>query len=128
MAHLEFFDPRLVALMAEVRHHPDLVKKIAEAEENGKNAHSLIFTYNSKTCANVDLIRTAEEGYGFIAAYVGIHLDGDYTLEDIYNVCDAVRERLEEKRVVIVNSVDPVEEAVRKENEGKVIITPKYMH
>lgn len=124
MAHIEMFDPRLVALMAEVRHHPDLIKKIAEAEEAGKNAHSLIFTYNSKTDKDIDMIRTAEEGYGFIAAYVGIALEGDYTLDDIYQICDRVRERLEEKRKIVLVS----EDGSKKEVKGSIIIPTKYMH
>lgn len=124
MAHIEMFDPRLVALMAEVRHHPDLIKKIAAAEEAGKNTHSLIFTYNSKTDKDIDLIRTAEEGYGFIAAYVGIALEGDYTLDDIYQICDRVRERLEEKRTIHLVS----ESGENKEVKGKIYIPNSYKY
>ncbi len=124
MAHIEMFDPRLVALLAEVRNHPDLVKKIEAAELAGKNAHSLIFTFDSKKDENIDIIRTAEEGLGFIAAYVGILLDGDYIMEDILKVCDLIREKLEEKRVIILTT----EDGSKKEVKGKVIIPPKHMH
>ena len=124
MAHIEMFDPRLIALMAEVRNHPDLVKKIAAAELAGQNAHSLIFTYNSKEDANIDIIRTAEEGLGFIAAYVGILLDGEYVMEDIFGVCDKIRGRLEEKRSIHLVS----EDGSKKEVKGKIIIPSGYRH
>lgn len=124
MAHIEMFDPRLVALMAEVRNHPSLVKKIADAETAGQNAHSTIFTYNSKTDANIDIIRTAEEGLGFLAAYVGILIDGEYSIEDIYQLCDKIRNRLEEKRTLHIVA----EDGSKKEVKGKIIIPQKYLH
>lgn len=124
MAHIEMFDPRLVALMAEIRNHPDLMRKIAAAELAGQNAHSLIFTFDAKKDDSIDIIRTAEEGIGFIAAQVGIALDGDYVLDDIYQICDRIRERLEEKRKIILVS----EDGSKKEVKGKVIIPQKYMH
>lgn len=123
MAHLEFFDPRLVALLNEVRNHPDLVKKIAEAEEAGQNAHSLIFTYK-KEQGDIPIIRTAEEGFGFIAAYVGIALDGDYVMDDIFQICDKVREKLEEKRVIHITT----DKGEKKEVKGKIIIPSTYRH
>lgn len=126
MAHLEFFDPRLVALLAEVRNHPDLVKKIEAAEEAGKNAHSIIFTYK-KEQGDIPIIRTAEEGFGFIAAYVGILLDGDYVMEDILKVCDTIRKKLEEKRVIVLTSATGEKKEV-KGKVAKVVIPPKYMH
>jgi hypothetical protein len=99
---LRYFDTRLISLMAEVRAHPDLIEKINKAEENGRNFHSTIF----QTAENpdMDVIRTAEEGLGFIAAYVGIMLEGDYLMEDLLNCCDAIRERLEERRTIYINS------------------------
>ncbi|MNC14360.1 hypothetical protein D3C87_600980 [compost metagenome] len=124
MAHIEMFDPRLIALLAEVRNHPELVKKITAAELAGQNAHSLIFTFDSKKDENIDIIRTAEEGLGFIAAYVGILLDGDYTMEDIYGICDKIRGRLEEKRTIHLVS----EDGSKKEVKGKIIIPSGYKH
>lgn len=97
MATIVMFDPRLIALLAEVRNHPTLVKAIDEAELAGKNAHSIIFTFQ-KGDKDIPVIRTAEEGFGFIAAYAGIALEGDYVMEDIFGICDKVREKLEEKR------------------------------
>lgn len=124
MAFIEMFDPRLVQLLAEVRNHPDLVKKIEAAELAGQNAHSLIFTFDKNKDDNIDIIRTAEEGLGFIAAQVGIALDGDYLVDDIYQICDRIRERLEEKRKIVLVS----EDGSKKEVTGKVIIPQKYMH
>lgn len=120
------FDPRLVALLAEVRNHPTLVKKIEEAEVAGLNAHSLIFTFK-KGDADIPMIRTAEEGFGFIAAYVGIALEGDYVMEDIYGICDKVRERLEEKRAPNMYLHTP-EGGVKKREESKIIIPVGYKH
>lgn len=124
MAFIEMFDPRLVQLLAEIRNHPDLVKKIEAAELAGQNAHSLIFTFDKNKDDNIDIIRTAEEGLGFIAAQVGIALDGDYLVDDIYQICDRIRERLEEKRKIVLVS----EDGSKKEVTGKVIIPQKYMH
>lgn len=121
---IEMFDPRLIELMREVRNHPDLVKKIEAAELAGQNAHSLIFTFDKTKDDNIDIIRTAEEGLGFIAAYVGIALDGDYLVDDIYQICDRIRERLEKKREIVLVSEDGTERKVK----GKIIIPQKYMH
>lgn len=121
---IEMFDPRLIELMREVRNHPDLVKKIEAAELAGQNAHSLIFTFDKTKDDNIDIIRTAEEGLGFIAAYVGIALDGDYLVDDIYQICDRIRERLEKKREIVLVSEDGTEKKVK----GKIIIPQKYMH
>lgn len=124
--NIVMFDPRLIALLAEVRNHPTLVKQIDEAELAGKNAHSLIFTFKQGD-ADIPIIRTAEEGFGFIAAYVGIVLDGDYVMEDIYGICDKVRERLEEKRApnLYVNTKKELSETDEK---GKIIIPVGYKH
>ncbi|MNN03042.1 hypothetical protein D3C81_1157170 [compost metagenome] len=100
------------------------MKKITAAELAGQNAHSLIFTFDSKKDENIDIIRTAEEGLGFIAAYVGILLDGDYTMEDIYGICDKIRGRLEEKRTIHLVS----EDGSKKEVKGKIIIPSGYKH
>ena len=119
--NIVMFDPRLVALLAEVRNHPTLVKQIEEAEVAGMNAHSIIFTYQ-KGDKDIPMIRTAEEGFGFIAAYVGIALEGDYVMEDILGICDKVRERLEEKRApnLYMNT--------KKKKESKIIIPTGYKH
>lgn len=120
------FDPRLVALLAEVRNHPTLIKQIEEAEIAGMNAHSIIFTFK-KGDADIPMIRTAEEGFGFIAAYAGIALEGDYVMEDIFGICDKVRERLEEKRApnLYVNTKRDLSETDEK---GKIIIPVGYKH
>ena len=119
--NIVMFDPRLIALLAEVRNHPTLVKQIEEAEVAGMNAHSIIFTYQ-KGDKDIPMIRTAEEGFGFIAAYVGIALEGDYVMEDILGICDKVRERLEEKRApnLYVNT--------KKKKESKIVTPTGYKH
>lgn len=99
---LRILDDRIIAMQRELVAHPDLRAKIAEAEANGEKVHSLIFTATQDE--GISCIRTFEEGLGFIAAYVGIMLEGDYTYEDICQLCVAITKRLEDKRLVIVNS------------------------
>lgn len=128
-SNIVMFDPRLIALLAEVRNHPTLVKQIEEAELAGLNAHSIIFTFQ-KGDKDIPMIRTAEEGFGFIAAYAGIALEGDYVMEDIYGICDKVRERLEEKRApnLYVNTKEGKKDAKETDEKGKLIIPVGYKH
>lgn len=99
---LVFDDERMIQLMAEVRLHPKLMKRIELALEKGEQAHSLVFDLQEDD--DIPLIRSFDELIGFLAAECGIALDGDYSPEDIWQLCDHMREKFQEKRTVLVNS------------------------
>lgn len=99
---LVFDDERMIRLMAEVRQHPKLISRIEKALEEGDKAHATVFDLQEDD--DIPLIRNFEELIGFLAAECGVALHGDYSHEDIWQLCDHMREKFEEKRTVIVNS------------------------
>lgn len=99
---LVFDDERMIQLMAEVRLHPKLMKRIELALAEGEKAHATVFDLQEGD--DIPLIRNFNELIGFLAAECGIALDGDYSPEDIWQLCDHMREKFQEKRTVVVNS------------------------
>ena len=77
---LEFFPEELIALRQEINHHPDLLV-ILHAQ------------------ADKDVYMQIAE----IAAYCNILLAGDYTREDIVELCGKFVLELQKKRVAILN-------------------------
>lgn len=100
---LRLLDERIIEMQRELVAHPELRKQIAEAEANGEKVHSLIFTATQDE--GISCIRNFEEGIGFIAAYVGIMLEGDYTYEDVCQLCVQITKRLQEKRKVVLDYI-----------------------
>lgn len=121
MTEIVMYDDRITALAQEVNAHPDLLARIKEAQGEGEKAHSTIFTGKAGD-ADIPIIQGFEQAIGFLAAEVGILLDGLYTYESICNLCNEIRLKLEAKRAVYINSA--------KQEEVKIpsIIIPTYMH
>lgn len=91
-------DARLTELMSEVRRHPALVEKIEKAVAAGENAIQIAF--DLKPGDEVDIIQSFGDLIGFLAAEVGILMDGTYTHEDICGVSEVIRKKLAERRVI----------------------------
>lgn len=89
-------------LRREVRNHPKLYERIVEAQRQGVMAQVSIFSETADK--DITLIRTFEEWLGFLAAEFNIVLNGAYTAQDIYKLCDIIRVKLEERRVTVINS------------------------
>jgi len=81
MAHLEFFDPRRIALNKELTFHPDVM--------------ALLARYNPE-CFELILSE--------ICSVFGIVLDGDYLPEDLNKLCEILTKKLYERRTLIVLS------------------------
>ncbi len=75
----EYFETELIELRKEIEHHPDLMTILAAQSDPDIYVH------------------IAE-----IAAYCNVLLDGTYSREDILQICDVCRQRLKEKREIIV--------------------------
>jgi NaMN:DMB phosphoribosyltransferase len=121
MTEIVMYDPRITALAQEVNAHPKLLARVKLAQDEGAKAHSIIFTGKAGD-ADIPIIQGFEQAIGFLAAEVGILLDGIYNYEAICDICDRIRQRLEEKRLVIVNTPDS------QEPHTPSIIIPPYMH
>lgn len=121
MTQIVMYDPRITALAQEINAHPDLLARIKEAQNEGAKAHSTIFTGKAGD-ADIPIIQGFEQAIGFLAAEVGILLDGLYTYESICNLCNEIRLKLEAKRAVYINSADS------ETPHTPSIIIPPYMH
>jgi hypothetical protein len=75
----ELMEPQLIALNAEVPQHPDLMERLAQQKDK-------------------DLYIQINE----IAAFLGILLDGQYTYQDILNLCELMTKKLYERRTQII--------------------------
>lgn len=78
-AKLEYFSPDKIALMLEIRKHPELIKLLAESE-----------------------VKDWEEQLAGIAAYCGIVVDGAYTEAELDRLCAVLIHRLQEKRTLLI--------------------------
>lgn len=94
-------DQRIISLFQELPNHPKLYAAMKEAEDQGTKQASTIFTFQ-KEDEDIPMIRNFEEGIGFIGAWLGIALHGDYSYEDICELCQTMRHQLEERRAVII--------------------------
>lgn len=101
-AEIVMLDDRIINMIQEVRNHPKLFERIQKAQEEGAKAHETIFHLQQDE--NIPVIQSFEQGIGFLAAEVGILLDGTYDYEAICDICDKIRERLIDRRGVLVNS------------------------
>lgn len=115
------FDPRITGLSQEVLNHPKLSARIKEAQDQAGKAHSTVF-YMGKD-DEIPVIHTFDQAIGFLAAEVGILVHGDYSYEDICELCVKITQRLQEKRTVIVNSSEST-----ARTESRLIIQSDYKH
>lgn len=106
MHQIIMLDQRIIEMIQEVRNHPKLFERIKQAQVEGEKAHETIFTMGKED--NIPVIQSFEQGIGFLAAEVGILLDGTYNYEAICDICDKIRLRLIDKRNVLVNSASDV--------------------
>lgn len=102
MHQIVMLDQRIIAMIQEVRNHPKLFERIQQAQAEGEKAHETIFHLQQDD--NIPVIQSFEQGIGFLAAEVGILLDGTYSYEAICNLCDEIRIRLIDKRAAIANN------------------------
>lgn len=96
---LVFEDERIIQLMTEVRRHPKLLERIEHAIKQGEQVVQIAFTIE-EGAADVPVIQDFGQLIGFLAAEVGILMDGTYSHADICGVSDVIRKKLEEKRVI----------------------------
>lgn len=115
------FDPRIAALSQEILNHPKLTARIKLAQEEGAKAHSTIFYMDKED--EIPVIHTFDQAIGFLAAEVGILVHGDYDYEAICNLCDLIREKLIEKRTVVINSGESA-----SRTESRIIMQSDYKH
>lgn len=107
MKEIVMLDQRIISLIQEVQAHPKLAAKIKLAEEEGNKAHSTIFTA-AQDSPDIPVIQSFEQGIGFLAAEVGILVHGTYDYEGICDLCDKIRQRLVDKRTVVLGSASPI--------------------
>ena len=81
MTHLVEFPMEAIELNIEMSHHPELAVNIAEYMIETPNADFY------------DKLAT-------VAAYVGIVLDGYYTMDDVKKLCTICTQKLQEKRSI----------------------------
>lgn len=93
---LVFEDERIIQLMAEVRRHPKLLERVAHAIRQGENMIEVAFSLQPGD--EIPTIGDFGQLIGFLAAEVGILMDGTYTHEDVCGVSEAIRKKLVEKR------------------------------
>jgi hypothetical protein len=77
---LEWFPPELIALREEIQHHPDLLVILHAQADKDVYIH---------ICE--------------IAAYCRILLNGEYTRDDIINLCDKLVMELKKLRVAVIS-------------------------
>jgi hypothetical protein len=81
MTYLVQFPPSVIALRQELEFHPDLCKQLYS-------------------------LGPSEQGFpeqlAVIATYCDVLLDGNYSLEDIANICAGLVVRLQKKRTIVV--------------------------
>lgn len=116
-------DQRIINMVQEIPNHPKLFARMKQAELDGANAHATLFTMDEDT--DQSLIQNFEQAIGFLAAEVGILMDGIYSHESLCNVCNIIREKLVERRSVIVNTY-PGESPSR--TESRIIMQSDYKH
>lgn len=121
MVHIVMLDQRIINMVQEIPNHPELYARMKQAEIDGANAHATLFTMDEDT--NQSLIQNFEQAIGYLAAEVGILMDGMYSHESLCNLCDIIREKLVDKRAVIVNTGDSGLRA-----ESRIIMQSDYKH
>lgn len=119
--HIVMLDQRIIAMVQEIPNHPKLYARMKQAEVDGANAHATLFTMDEDT--DQSLIQNFEQAIGFLAAEVGILMDGIYDHEALCNVCNIIREKLEERRCVIVNTGESA-----NRTESRIIMQSDYKH
>lgn len=107
MKEIVMLDQRIIALVQEVQAHPKLAAKMKLAQDEGNKAHSTIFTAE-RDSADIPVIQSFEQGIGFLAAEVDILVYGNYTHEDLCLLCNKIREKLIERRTVVVDNRSPI--------------------
>lgn len=97
-----FDDERLIELRREISRHPLLKQRLETALAKGEKSIDIIFSL--KEGDDIPVVRTFDELIGFLAAEVGILLHGSYSAEEMYQLCDKIRERLVQIRAVVINA------------------------
>lgn len=114
-------DERIIQMVQEIPNHPELFARMRQAEIDGANAHATIFTMDEDT--DQSLIQNFEQAIGYLAAEVGILMDGIYDHEALCNVCNIIREKLIDKRTAIVNTGESA-----SRTESRIIMQSDYKH
>lgn len=118
---LVMLDDRIINMIQEVQNHPKLAARMKQAELEGKNAHATIFTMTKED--DIPMINSFEEGVAYLAAEAGILVHGDYSYEDICDLCNKIREALVAKRAVVLGYENTKPKAL-----DRVIIQSDYKH
>ena len=79
MAVHQYFPPEILALQEELTKHPDVMEALGKTE-------SMYF----------------EDRLAAICTHLGILIDGDYDVDEICALCEAITNKLYEKRTGIV--------------------------
>ena len=99
---IEILDQRIINMVQEIPAHPKLYARMQEAERQGAIAASTIFETGHEK--DIELIQNFEQAIGFLAAEVGLLMDGLYNYEAICNLCEIITQRLVDRRTTYVNS------------------------
>lgn len=121
LKEIVMLDQRIVSLMQELPNHPAMYERMKQAEIEGQRAAESIFYL--KQGEEIPLIQSFEQGIGFIAAELGIIMDGNYTHEDICFLCDKMRNTLIEKRAIIIGDLPTKHKKLDRE-----VIQSDYKH
>lgn len=121
MHQIVMLDQRIISMIQEVRNHPKLFARMEQAKLEGQNAHATIFTMTKEDY--IPVINTFEEGIAFLAAEAGILIHGDYSHEAICDLCDKIREKLVEKRTIVINTGESA-----NRTESRIIMQSDYKH
>lgn len=103
----DLIGPGVERLRRVSRKYPNLRRRLKEAIDAGERASQIIFEHNHMT--DVPVIRNFSEWVGFLAAEVGILLDGTYTPREIDLVCNKIADGLEDKfaQTITLKEVTP---------------------
>lgn len=120
-------DSRITNLFLEIRAHEKLYARVKEAEHQGEIYTSTIFHLQQDE--SIPMIRNFEEGIGFLAAEVGILLDGTYSYEAICDICSKITDKLQDRRAIRITSFVEQDEVTAELKAAKSPANlPKYMH
>lgn len=82
MTHLVEFPMEAIELNIEMSHHPELAVAIG------------VYLLENPNADFYDKLAT-------VAAYVGIVLDGNYTMDDVRHLCTLCTQKLQERRSIL---------------------------
>jgi hypothetical protein len=114
-------DQRIISLMQELPAHPKLYARLLQAEAEGTKAAETIF--HLKRDEEIPLIQTFEQAVGFLAAEVDIALHGDYSHEDICDICNRIRIELVERRAILVGNLK-----TEPKKLDRIVLQSDYKH